>query len=67
MVEDRNAHPCRWVMLGTSEVWVYTEGSSPLLPALHALLGLRQLEPGMGCQTGTGWFLQRLWGGEGVY
>eukprot|EP00913_Durusdinium_trenchii_P002833 g2621.t1 len=46
-------------------VWVYTEGSSPLLPALHALLGLRQLEPGMGCQTGTGWFLQRLWGGEG--
>lgn len=25
-------------------VWVYTEGSSPLLPALHALLGLRQLD-----------------------
>ena len=25
-------------------VWVYTEGSSPLLPALHAILGLRKLD-----------------------
>ena len=25
------------------EVWIYTEGSSPLLPALHAILGLRGL------------------------
>ena len=26
-----------------SEVWVYAEGSSPLLPALHAILGRRAL------------------------
>mmetsp|Transcript_106953 Transcript_106953/g.255238 ORF Transcript_106953/g.255238 Transcript_106953/m.255238 type:complete len:1036 (-) Transcript_106953:117-3224(-) len=25
-------------------VWIYTEGSSPLLPALHAILGLRKLD-----------------------
>jgi len=25
-------------------VWVYTEGTSPLLPALHAILGLRKLD-----------------------
>ena len=25
-------------------MWVYTEGSSPLLPALHAILGLRKLD-----------------------
>lgn len=25
-------------------VWVYAEGSSPLLPALHAILGLRKLD-----------------------
>ena len=25
-------------------IWVYTEGSSPLLPALHAILGLRSLD-----------------------
>ncbi|CAJ1342409.1 unnamed protein product [Effrenium voratum] len=25
-------------------VWVYTEGSSPLLPAMHAILGLKKLD-----------------------
>ena len=25
-------------------VWVYTGGSSPLLPAMHAILGLRKLD-----------------------